>query len=102
MNKNEAGGRDAADELQSRVKDYLRTIQIDVDSTEVMVRAYADVKSLHGACIRNGKMRNGANLSQFVHGFNQRLGLFDFVDVGPGKESADNKIRGTYETDISV
>ena len=69
-----------------------------MDSIEIVVRAYADVKGLHGACVRNGKMKNGASLSLFVHGFNQRQGLFDFVDVGPGKESADNKIRGTYET----
>ncbi|KAF6217841.1 hypothetical protein HO133_006253 [Letharia lupina] len=93
LNRNEAGGRDAADELQARVKDYLRTIQIDVENTDIVVRAYADVKSLHGACIKNGKMKSGASLSLFVHGFNQRQGLFDFVDVGPGKESADNKLR---------
>ena len=99
MNKNEAGGRDAADELQARIKDYLRRIQIDAENTEIVVRAYADVKSLHAACVRNGKMKNGAGLNQFVHGFNQRQSLFDFVDVGPGKESADNKIRGTYEAD---
>lgn len=102
MNRNEAGGRDAADELQARVKDYLKTIQIAVDTTEIIVRAFADVKSLHGACIRNGKMNNGASLSLFVHGFNQRQGLFDFVDVGSGKESADNKIRGTYDPDSQL
>lgn len=102
MNRNEAGGRDAADELHARVKDYLKTIHINVDSTEIAVRAYADIKSLYGACLRNGKMKIGVSLNQFVHGFNQRQGLFDFVDVGPGKESADNKIRGAYETNIPV
>ena len=33
-------------------------------------------------------------MSHFAHGFTQRQGLFDFVDVGDGKEGADHKIRG--------
>ncbi len=85
---------EAADELRGRVKEYLRQIKVDVDNTDIVVKAYADIKNLSAACIRNGKMKSGSNLSLFAHGFNQRQGLFDFVNVGPGKEGADNKIRG--------
>jgi hypothetical protein len=71
---------------------------VDVDNTDIVLKAYSGIKNLSAACIRNGKMKNGSNLSSFAHGFNQRQGLFDFVDVGPGKEGADNKIRGmSYE-----
>ena len=59
-----------------------------------MIRAYANVKGLEQACMKNGKMRSGANLGRFVTGFNQRQGLFDLVDVGDCKEGADHKVRG--------
>ena len=35
-------------------------------------------------------------MSLFTHGFNQRQALFDFVEVGLGKEAADNKVRGMF------
>lgn len=41
-------------------------------------------------------MKESSSMSLFAHGFNQRQALFDFVDVGPGKEGADNKVRGTF------
>ena len=70
------------------------SLGLDTVNTRTIVRAYADVKGLQARCIKNEKMKSGSNMFQFTHGFNQRQGLFDFVDVGPGKESADNKIRG--------
>ena len=101
LNKNEGGGKDAADELHARIKEYFRELYVDANNTEIVVRAYADVKALQAACVKNGKMKNGASLGLFAHGFNQRQGLFDFVDVGPGKEGADNKIRGKFDPWIS-
>ena len=61
---------------------------------DVVVRAYANLKDLAQAYVRLGKMRHAANLSLFAVGFTKRQALFDFVDVGVGKERADNKIRG--------
>ncbi|KAK2755639.1 c-x8-c-x5-c-x3-h type zinc finger protein [Colletotrichum kahawae] len=34
-------------------------------------------------------------LTEFGHGFSRAQPLFNFVDVGPGKEAADHKIRET-------
>ena len=96
MKKGEEGGREAADEMLLRVKRYLRTISLDAEDMDVMVRAYANVKGLGKACIDSGKLKNGADLGLFAAGFTQRGKLFDFVDVGPGKERADNKIRGKF------
>ncbi|KAK4691230.1 hypothetical protein P7C71_g5723, partial [Lecanoromycetidae sp. Uapishka_2] len=95
------GGRDAADELQARVQDYVKKLGLDAESTEIMVRAYADVKNLYAACTRNGKIKMGADLRLFIHGFNQRLAMFDFVDVGTGKEGADNKVRREFAANVS-
>ena len=101
MNHDTAGGRDAADGLNDGIKNHLQSLGIDPANTEIMIRAYADIKALQGACIKHNKMKNGSNLYHFAHGFNQRQALFDYVDVGPGKEGADNKIRGMSEHGIS-
>lgn len=95
MSRNEAGGRDAADELHARVKDHVKKLKHDAETNDIAVRAYADLKSLGSASVKNGKMKESSSMSLFAHGFNQRQALFDFVDVGPGKEGADNKVRGT-------
>ena len=94
LNKDDGGGKDAADELHSRIKDYLKKLKLDVDNTKIVVRAYADVKNLQATCVKHGKMKMGSSLRLFAQSFNQRQGLFDFVDIGAGKEEADNKIRG--------
>ena len=80
--------------MHSKVKDYLGTVGIDATNSDIMVRAYADIKNLQTACVKNGKIKNGAQVRLFAHGFSQRQALFDFIDVGAGKEAADNKIRG--------
>ena len=61
---------------------------------DVMVRAYANLKGLAQACVQSRKMRHSADLNLFAVGFTKRQALFDIVDVGAGKERADNKIRG--------
>ena len=95
MSRNEAGGRDAADELHARIKDYMKKLKLDAENTDIAVQAYADLKSLRSACVKNGKMKESSSVSLFAHGFNQRQALFNFVDVGSGKKGADNKVRGT-------
>ena len=41
-------------------------------------------------------MRHADDLGLFTVGFTKREALFDFVDVGAGKERADNEIRGIH------
>ncbi|KAL8785600.1 MAG: hypothetical protein Q9213_003254 [Squamulea squamosa] len=93
LNKNEEGGLEAADELSNRVKDHLIDLNIDVNGTDIIVRAYANIGGLAQACTTKGGMTKLASLGSFVKGFNGRRALFDFVDVGGGKERADHKIR---------
>jgi hypothetical protein len=37
-----------------------------------------------------------SDLKDFTLGFTQAKASFDFVDVGHGKERADNKVRGKF------
>ena len=93
MGRNEAGGRDAADELHARIK---KKLKLDAENTDFSVRAYADLKSLRSACVK--KLKESSNMSLFAHGFNQRHALFDIVVMGLGKEAADNKIRDWFRS----
>jgi len=43
---------------------------------------------------RDGCLENESDLKDFSLGFTQAKATFDFVDVGYGKERADNKIKG--------
>ena len=77
-----------------RVRKYLQPFVKDAATITVMVKAFANLTGLEQACVKNGKLKVGIYLNPFVIGFNRRYPLFDFVDVGAGKEEADNKIRG--------
>ena len=90
----QAGGRDAADELHARVKDHLKKLELDAENTDIAVQVYADLKNLGSASVKSRKMEESSSMILFAHGFNQRQALFDFVDVIPGGEAADNKVRG--------
>ncbi|KAL8639814.1 MAG: hypothetical protein Q9226_008823, partial [Calogaya cf. arnoldii] len=96
LNKNEVGGRLAVDELLAQVKQYNNNLNLDAENTDVVVRAFANVRGLGKACVKNNLMKSTADLGLFANGFTGRHPLFDFVDVGLGKERADHKIRGEY------
>ena len=96
LSSNEAGGKNVANEIYARVKDYSKEFSNNPGGMDIIVRAYANLKGLGPACVKMGKMKGSASMSSFAQGFTQSHGLFDFVDVGPGKERADNKIRGMF------
>ncbi|KAL8946065.1 MAG: hypothetical protein Q9222_007490 [Ikaeria aurantiellina] len=97
LNKNEEGGKLAADKMLEGVKQYMKELGLDIDRTDVLVRAYANVKGLGKACINNKWMQPSADITSFASGFTGRHPLFDFVNVGIGKERADHKIRKCFE-----
>jgi hypothetical protein len=69
----------------------------DSSSLDVVVKAFARVDGLGSNLTREGRISDVTQLRAFCAGFSSRLPLFDFIDVGPGKERADNKIRGTEQ-----
>ena len=94
LNWIEAGGRIAAEELGARVKDYVKTLELDLDCTEVVVRVYADVKKLELARSNNQAMTTGDGLQPFVRGFGAENTLFDIIDVDSSYESVENRTLG--------
>ncbi|KAL8665392.1 MAG: hypothetical protein Q9202_002285 [Teloschistes flavicans] len=101
LNKGEDGGRRAADELLGQIKKYLKELGLQAGSTDVVVRAYANIHGLGRACVKSGGMEATTNLHQFASGFTGRQPLFDFVDVGDGKEKADQKIKDVFSFHIA-
>ena len=59
-----------------------------------MVKLYDNLKGLSDSCVRGGVTTEPALIEDFGRGFNSSYPLFEFVDIGPFKESAHDKIGG--------
>ncbi|KAH7380813.1 hypothetical protein BKA64DRAFT_713363 [Cadophora sp. MPI-SDFR-AT-0126] len=94
------GGQLAADMLIEKVKEHLVSLGPsfrDPTTIPIMVKAYAN---LSGLTYHLRDIASPKELSQFWIGFSQRSPFIDFVDVGSGKEAADNKIREVLRFNI--
>jgi len=72
----------------------LREYRQRATEIEVVAKIYANLSGLAKAMWRDGCLENESDLKDFSLGFTQAKATFDFVDVGYGKERADNKIKG--------
>jgi hypothetical protein len=91
------GGQLAADKFMEKVREHLAALVPaipNVKSIPVVVKAYANLSGLAQVCVRDKKLNSIGDLTQFWIGFTRRYPLIDFIDVGFGKEEADNKLRG--------
>jgi hypothetical protein len=61
----------------------------------IVCRIYANLKDLADTCQRAGVVPSSAHIEEFSQGFTRGKILFDFIDVGPGKDRANEKICGT-------
>lgn len=92
----EKGGQHAADALLIELQRYVNDVIDASTGMDIVVRAFANVDGLGRALERAGRLKDSSQLRSFFAGFSNRRPFFDFVDVGPGKERADLKIRGEY------
>ena len=90
------GGEALADELNIRIREYLRELFEDADSLDIIVRVYANLEGMANYLVRLDKVRNLGQLRAFSTGFCGRITSFDWIDTGVGKEGgAGRKVRGT-------
>jgi hypothetical protein len=54
------------------------------------------VRGLGDVLVRTGAIQEIAQFEDFMRGFTRGKTLFDFIDVGAGKDRADEKIIGKY------
>ena len=98
IEKGEAGGKTAAAQLWSAVRDYIRSKLPGLSSDyKIVTRVYANLKGLGEACYRAGIINGPNTMDEFLRGFTGSKQLFDFIDVGSGKDRADDKICGEYD-----
>jgi hypothetical protein len=88
------GGERAVDKLVTAVQSYINREFGISDTWDIFVKAYANVEGLAQALVRAGRVASTSEFRLFVTEFTSRLPFCDFVDVGHGKERADNKIKG--------
>ena len=89
----QVGGRQAAMLLTKGLTDHIT----DVDSScrgQIWLTVYCNKQGLLETLTGNGAC-TAEQFEAFVTGFNQASPLFSFVDVGFGKERADEKIKGS-------
>ena len=95
LSKGEEGGRQAAMVLRSSTEIYAREQMPSLPvEFKIVARMYADVRGLAEKCFRAGLVAGKEVIEDFVRGFTRGNALFDFVDVGAGKDRADEKVSG--------
>lgn len=95
LQQGEQGGKDGANQLWAAIRDYASRNLPNIPSPKIIARVYANVKGLADACYKAGLIERPGLIEEFARGFNGSRLLFDFVDVGSGKDRADDKIAGT-------
>ncbi|KAH7381300.1 hypothetical protein DE146DRAFT_637050 [Phaeosphaeria sp. MPI-PUGE-AT-0046c] len=91
--KGETGGEEAADGLLAVLQQFVRNLPVELNGANIMVKAFANLNGLSFALQRDKRVRDKDKLRAFAAGFSSRQKLFDFVDVGSGKERADFKVQ---------
>lgn len=93
----ETGGREAAGLLWDAVTDYVQQNKLDLPSDfRIVTRIYANMKGLGDICKKSGILSTATMIEDFARGFTGSKQLFDFIDVGMGKDRADDKISGRF------
>ncbi|KAF2838041.1 hypothetical protein M501DRAFT_1032020 [Patellaria atrata CBS 101060] len=98
LQEGEAGGKKAAEFIHQSIVEYMHCNLTDIPSdTKVVARVYANVKGLADVCYKTGVVNKPSLVEEFVRGFTRGNILFDFVDVGPGKGRADEKLAEIFK-----
>ncbi|KAF3766097.1 hypothetical protein M406DRAFT_88894 [Cryphonectria parasitica EP155] len=84
------GGKHAAYTLRNAI---LRECHDQTGQFEVITRFIANLSGLAMITRASGTVESETTFKDFTLGFTQGMASFDFIDVGPGKERTDTKIK---------
>jgi len=96
------GGSGAAHTLLDGIKKYVQNKHPESTNWSIMVQIYANFDGLSKKLTSIGVLESPSEFHEFIRAFNLNQALFQFVDVGIGKERADHKIKGLFEHGRSV
>ena len=98
LKQGEAGGKLAANALHNAVHEWATSNVPECPAgAKVVVRVYANIKGLADVCTKAGIVDHPSKIEDFARGFTGGKTLFDFTDVGAGKDRADGKIAETFK-----
>ena len=80
--------------VESFIKSDARSI---AKNSKIIVKAYANCYGLESYLNFGNEKSELVDLQEFVRGFNQGECLFEFIDVGDGKERTDIKLKGRQQ-----
>nr|OQO22478.1 hypothetical protein B0A51_10110 [Rachicladosporium sp. CCFEE 5018]OQO25470.1 hypothetical protein B0A51_07339 [Rachicladosporium sp. CCFEE 5018] len=91
------GGTEAAAQLQLEIRNQLKALYPDsaTGDWQILVNVVLNVHGLGTKLASCGIFNNATDLQAFGRAFGLAQPLFNFIDVGSGKERADHKIRET-------
>ncbi|PNS20098.1 hypothetical protein CAC42_5548 [Sphaceloma murrayae] len=94
--RGEEGGKEAAYRLDQELRKQLAAMHPNESTAhwDVMVNIFVNLDGLTAKLRACGLLPPGADLSRFAQAFG--LKLFQFIDVGFGKERADYKLRDWF------
>ncbi|KAK3358039.1 hypothetical protein B0T25DRAFT_449759 [Lasiosphaeria hispida] len=94
----EEGGKAAAHELNQQLKTQMYE-NYNMSNIDIMVQVVLSVEGLTKALHASNTLRtfDSTILARFARGFCRAQPFFTVVDVGYGKEQADNKVRKVFE-----
>jgi len=90
------GGKRAAELLARTAHDYLHKLGPYFDQCSVVVRIYANLRTLSIA-LSNVRLagKEMRSLARFTSGFTGSHKLFDFIDVGDAQAGVSSSLKGT-------
>jgi hypothetical protein len=94
LQQGERGGKEAATQLWGAMNDFVQQALPHLSSPKILARIYANVRGLGDVLQKSNIIDRATSFEDFARGFNGSKLLFDFIDVGTGKDKADDKITG--------
>ena len=98
----ESGGKQASYRLGNHIRQYCDQSNESLapehrlaPDYRIVARIYANLKGLADVCYKTNIIERPQILEDFFRGFTGSNVLFDFIDVGSGKDRADEKVSGT-------
>ncbi|KAJ5247328.1 hypothetical protein N7468_002311 [Penicillium chermesinum] len=103
LSKPREGATDASRKLTQAVRDSLKDERlIDSENITILVRIFANMNDLARTLHLSRVISGRSDLSTFAEQFTTSRGEYDFINVGPGKENADSKMRGNFQDRLLV
>ena len=89
------GGAEAAHTLSVDIRSHIAQLYPDVSTSNwsIMVHYYYNMEGLSHKLRSLGVIQNPNCMAPFARAFGLNQPLFNFIDVGSGKERADYKVR---------